>query len=505
MATKKSTTKRASGQSTSSRSASKKTNAGTRSRSGSSRASTDDENAKSRRASNTGTSRSTTATSRSTAGSPGRSSTRSNRSGSTASGRKGSTQPQSRSTSGSRTTSTGRGVSSNRGSGIRGNNYNEDFNYSGGRTRYGDGENYRNERSGYGDDYGYRRREDSMGWQGEEYGNRGRTNYGNDRDSGRNQDRYDNERNERRRSDTGMGWGPERHQGRSGYGSNRDAGSRSGRAFGGSTRGNTGNEEYYTENEWNRQRNQNWNWSDNQMEKDDDYRQERRPWRRSIIRPTGKNDEGLRKLLTDQLKDIYWAEKALTKAIPKMIRQASSADLRNALAEHLDVTDSHVQKVEEVFQLLGEKASAKKCEGMTGLIKEANEIYRELEEGSVRDAGIICAAQKAEHYEIATYGTLATYADILDEPEIADILEEILAEEKYADKTLTRVAIEINWEAAEESEEDEEEEEEEEDEEEDDVEEEEEEDDEEEEEEDGITRIKGSKQKKFSELDAVES
>jgi ferritin-like metal-binding protein YciE len=149
---------------------------------------------------------------------------------------------------------------------------------------------------------------------------------------------------------------------------------------------------------------------------------------------------------------MYWAEKALTKAIPKMIEKASSRELINALNEHLDVTEDQIEKLEEVFSLLGEKASGKKCPAMEGLVKEANEIIREMEKGSVRDAGIICAAQKVEHYEIATYGCLSTYAQILDEMEAVDILEEILQEEKDADVTLTQIAQSINWEAAEEGE-----------------------------------------------------
>lgn len=165
-------------------------------------------------------------------------------------------------------------------------------------------------------------------------------------------------------------------------------------------------------------------------------------------RPSGKSDEGLRKLLEDQLKDMYWTEKALTKAIPKMIRKATSAELISALSNHLRITQDHVKLLEEAFGLMDVKPVAKKCEAMSGLIKEADQIIDSFDEGSVRDAGIICAAQKVEHYEIATYGTLSTYAEILGEMEMVDILEEILAEEKDADKKLTHVAKRINWEAA---------------------------------------------------------
>lgn len=192
------------------------------------------------------------------------------------------------------------------------------------------------------------------------------------------------------------------------------------------------------------------------MEEDEDNRQ-KRGYGVNRSKPSGKDDEGLRKLLTDQLKDLYWAEKALTKAIPKMIQKATSEELIAALEDHLHVTEQQAQKLEEAFELLGEKASAKKCKAMEGLIKEADDIISELEEGSVRDAGIICAAQKVEHYEIASYGCLSTYAEILDELDVAEIMEEILQEEKEADRTLSQIARAINWEAAEEDTEEEDE------------------------------------------------
>jgi ferritin-like metal-binding protein YciE len=195
--------------------------------------------------------------------------------------------------------------------------------------------------------------------------------------------------------------------------------------------------------------------------------------------PSGKNEEGLRKLLVEQLKDMYWAEKALTKALPKLIKNASSEELKDGIEEHLEVTQEQVMKLEEVFQLLGMKAQAKKCDAMEGLIKEANEILSDMEEGPVRDAGIICAAQKVEHYEIATYGCLATYAELLDEQEAANILNEILEEEKEADEKLSEAANTINWEALEEGDEEDEEEEDEDEEEDDDDDEDEEEEDEE--------------------------
>jgi len=162
--------------------------------------------------------------------------------------------------------------------------------------------------------------------------------------------------------------------------------------------------------------------------------------------------QGLRDLFENELKDIYWAEKALTKAIPKMIRNATSEELKTALKEHLAVTEQQVTRVEQVFESIGTKSQAKKCEAMEGLIKEAEDIMESTDEGAVRDAGIISAAQKVEHYEIATYGTLHTFATILNEDEAASFLEETLNEEKEADEKLTEVAeSSVNIQAAEDS------------------------------------------------------
>ncbi len=171
--------------------------------------------------------------------------------------------------------------------------------------------------------------------------------------------------------------------------------------------------------------------------------------KQSRSKQTQEPSEGLRELFVDELKDIYWAEKALTKALPKMIKKTSTEELANAIEEHLAVTETHVTRLEQVFESIGEKAQAKKCEAMAGLIKEAEEIMQEHEEGVVRDAGIIMAAQKVEHYEIATYGTLCVFAKTLGEEEAASLLGETLAEEKEADETLTTIAeSSINVEAA---------------------------------------------------------
>lgn len=157
----------------------------------------------------------------------------------------------------------------------------------------------------------------------------------------------------------------------------------------------------------------------------------------------------LGKLFEDELKDIYWAEKALLKAIPKMIKNASSEELTEALENHLGETEEHVKRAEEVFAAIGKEPRGKKCEAMEGLIKEAEEIMDEAEEGVMMDAAIISAAQKIEHYEIASYGTLRTFAQTLGLDEAAGILESTLEEEKNADMTLTEVAVStINLEAA---------------------------------------------------------
>ena len=178
----------------------------------------------------------------------------------------------------------------------------------------------------------------------------------------------------------------------------------------------------------------------------------------------------LRDLLIDGLKDIYWAEKALTTALPKLVKNATASDLAYALKNHLEETKNHVTKLEEVFISLDEKASARKCVAMEGLINEANHIMEDTMQGAVRDAGIIAAAQKVEHYEIASYGALATFARTLGEEEAASILEDILAEEKAADETLSQLAeTSINEEANDSDEESDEEEEEMEDEDEDEI------------------------------------
>lgn len=161
---------------------------------------------------------------------------------------------------------------------------------------------------------------------------------------------------------------------------------------------------------------------------------------------------GLKELFVEQLKDIYWAEKELTKSMPKMAEKAASKELKKALEQHHKITEKQVKRVEKVFDSLGMEKSDKKCEGMAGLIKEGEEMMKEAGEGMVRDAAIIAAAQKVEHYEIASYGTMSEFARILGENEAESLLNEILEEEKEADRILTEVASGINVEAKEEPE-----------------------------------------------------
>src|SRR5690349_16053185 len=149
----------------------------------------------------------------------------------------------------------------------------------------------------------------------------------------------------------------------------------------------------------------------------------------------------LEKFFYDSLKDIYWAEKHLTKALPKMKKAATNEELKNAIDEHLEVTEGHISRLEEVFEIMGKKAQAKKCEAMEGLTKEAESIIEETEAGTAtRDVGIILAAQKVEHYEIASYGGLAQLAKTMGLDDVHELLGQTLQEEKEADETLTSIA-----------------------------------------------------------------
>ncbi|MDB5200604.1 MAG: ferritin-like protein [Ferruginibacter sp.] len=163
----------------------------------------------------------------------------------------------------------------------------------------------------------------------------------------------------------------------------------------------------------------------------------------------GAGNSQLETYFHDALKDIYWAEKNLTKALPKMMKAATTEELKSAIEEHIAQTEEHVSRLEEVFEIMGKKPQAKKCEAMEGLIKEGESIVEDTEDGSMtRDVGIIMAAQKVEHYEIATYGGLVQLAKTLGMEDAAGILAQTLEEEKQTDEGLTQIAEnDINWEA----------------------------------------------------------
>ncbi|HXM20868.1 MAG TPA: ferritin-like domain-containing protein [Terriglobales bacterium] len=160
-------------------------------------------------------------------------------------------------------------------------------------------------------------------------------------------------------------------------------------------------------------------------------------------------NDSLKKLYVDELKDLYSAENQLVKALPKMAKAASSEELRQGFEEHLEQTKGHVQRLEKIFSSLDESPKGKKCMGMEGLVKEGAEVMEEDFEDAVLDAALIGAAQRVEHYEIAAYGTVCEFAKLLDEPKHASLLQETLEEEKETDEKLTQLSREINAQALE--------------------------------------------------------
>jgi ferritin-like metal-binding protein YciE len=154
--------------------------------------------------------------------------------------------------------------------------------------------------------------------------------------------------------------------------------------------------------------------------------------------------ETMKELLLDELQDLYSAETQITKALPKMAKASSASDLKHAFESHLQETEGHVQRLETIFKHLKESPKGKTCEGMKGLLKEGDERIKESGEPEVLDAGLISAAQRVEHYEIAAYGSARTYAELLGESEIVKLLEQTLEEEKAADQKLTKVAKKVN-------------------------------------------------------------
>lgn len=152
-------------------------------------------------------------------------------------------------------------------------------------------------------------------------------------------------------------------------------------------------------------------------------------------------------LYIDQLRDLYDAENQLVKALPKMAEASTSEELRQGFEEHLEQTRNQIQRLEQIFERLGEKPKGKKCKGMEGIIKEGDEALAEDMQEDTKDAAIIGAAQRVEHYEIAAYGTARTHADLLGHDEDASLLEETLEEEKETDEKLTELAENINVQA----------------------------------------------------------
>lgn len=157
----------------------------------------------------------------------------------------------------------------------------------------------------------------------------------------------------------------------------------------------------------------------------------------------------LNDLFVETLKDLYYVEKKLVKTLPRMAQKASSEDLKQAIQNHLSETEIHVQRLEQVFELLDQKASAKTCEALEGLIREAEEVMGEIADEQTLDAAIISSAQTVEHYEIARYGTLACWAAEIGNSDVAELLEQTLEEEKAADEKLSTIAEEaVNQRAA---------------------------------------------------------
>jgi ferritin-like metal-binding protein YciE len=160
-----------------------------------------------------------------------------------------------------------------------------------------------------------------------------------------------------------------------------------------------------------------------------------------------KEPKSLQDLYKKELADLYDAEQQIIKALPKMIEGATSEELKDALNEHLDVTKEQASRLEQIFEQLGEKAKREKCKGMQGVIAEGSDQLDEIKDDNLRDAAIISAAQRVEHYEMAGYGTARTYAQLLSEDEAAQLLQQTLDEEKEADQKLTDLAGELNAEA----------------------------------------------------------
>lgn len=157
--------------------------------------------------------------------------------------------------------------------------------------------------------------------------------------------------------------------------------------------------------------------------------------------------ESIEDLFLDELKDLYSAEKQILKALPKMVKAASTPKLIAAFQSHLEETKGQVARLEQIFELLGKKGTGKVCKGMKGVLEEGAEVIEEVEKGTVRDAGLITAAQRVEHYEMAGYGGVRAFAQLLGKKEIVKLLEATLSEEKAADEKLTVISETVNQQA----------------------------------------------------------
>jgi ferritin-like metal-binding protein YciE len=154
--------------------------------------------------------------------------------------------------------------------------------------------------------------------------------------------------------------------------------------------------------------------------------------------------ETINDLFLEELKDLYSAEHQITKALPKMAKAASTEQLRQAFENHLEETKGHVNRLEKIFETLGNSGKGKTCEGMKGLLSEGSEIIGEVEKGDVRDAGLISAAQRVEHYEMAGYGSVRAFAELLGHPDVVKLLDATLKEEEAADQKLTQISKAVN-------------------------------------------------------------
>ncbi|HWG18634.1 MAG TPA: ferritin-like domain-containing protein [Acidobacteriaceae bacterium] len=159
--------------------------------------------------------------------------------------------------------------------------------------------------------------------------------------------------------------------------------------------------------------------------------------------------ENMEELMLDELKDLYSAEKQIVKALPKMAKACESEELKQAFQSHLEETKGHVERLDQIFEVLGKGSRGKTCHGMQGLLEEGSEMLEEIEKGGVRDAALISAAQRVEHYEIAAYGSVREYAKLLGKKQIVSLLEETLEEEKAADEKLTSISQQVNPQALE--------------------------------------------------------